>query len=1690
MPQPRLASRSLEERHERARSLIEAHAQGHVLEAWHTLSGEQQEQLLGEIERVDWALLQTLSDRLIRDAVHSVDLPDAPWEPAQPNAGPEGPAREAGLEVLRDTTTSSFGVIIVAGGTGSGLRFPHPKGLFPATPVRKTSLYEAMVEKVKAAARAHGHSSMFPTIVMLSDETEPETRAFFEQRRYFGERDRLLMVRQPVLPVLDRRPDRLGLAVMAAPGRIALGGTGHGDALDYTLSHDATALEWLEERGVAYLQFLNIDNLLNPIADPVFVGEHLRSEPEAVPGAAHISIILIPKTGASRLGNVIQYRDGGQLRYRSIDYGLYPEVDARCPLGHASLQILTLRSLPQSAPIPYLAVEKEVRVNGEWIPVWKLERSSNNKERYGALLERRSEAVFAPIKTRDELGGTDTPSAAARRLSDHWVERLRDAFSTAGIGMEIPPTARVELPWDADYMDPARLGGLLRDMRFPHALEPDTGYWVLPDFRGFRTTSLGEAPIASSSGSVRPGGHGRRRDDHDPDWARKRAIIAAFNNHFERDPDVLARAPGRNTAIGDHMDYPALPQDGSAHSVTIAWGSQQNVLVAARRREDRAIKLLAVNPNESFTFSLDDLEGLSQEAAHGNLPDVYGQPLHPWAMSILALLYSAQHGRQGVRTGLPLHGAEFAFEGSIPIGAGQSSSAAFLVAITLACNELFGWEIPRDNLYTLADLARSGEHEDYSPFIKKGRSGYLDQITSLAAQPGQAVVIDHGCYDRVDRVDLGAIENAGYVGLIVLSGLSRELGETEYRTRVDELSRLPRALNQALCHRRTEWQPKAHVHQFTAEEWREVADDLDAQDPTLARRARYVFEEKERTSRFLAALAAGDAPALLELVNQSGEAMSMSGAYQISGHNVVPRDDRRIAALDLLREIVLRHAGTPAAARMVGGGGAGPLYVIVPKAVLENPSFAREVVTEWRERTGLTARLVLDPPAAGAAIVWKRERGTVIRAEGSRRIERYADVEGNPVYRLIDDESGTAVEVIPSRGTVRSMKATIRGVPKEILYNPEANPAENGAAPYLGPWINRIKDGRAVFRGHRVNLMRVRGVRDDGSGHALHGLMDQGWHVDEERSRIDADGIALVSWIDSADYTDDRDVQKLFGPARTVLVHRLKGSRVHIESTVTHLGSPESEHAIPVLAAVHPWFLLSPRKHQHAELMLPARRRRVTWGGMIHRLRQIPIPLVPGLPIVPRSRHDFRSSRALGTEPYDDSYTDLVPSLGASHPVVELRDWFRDVLIHVGVVTGYDEFTLYRPESGANTVCLEPQISSVNALGEDAPPDAHVPTIRGGESFITRMYIDAVALSTSGITCPFAAPPTGRPSAPTAAHFPRLISSGFELGPLAEPQKTASHKDAIRVFFAGQWHIYGTGHQMKDLNNPPPGHRPHRGSILFHLVAPEQSGPYTEANPPLLLGQFPKGVYEAPSVVADGNTLHLYAQTTYYRLGGSIEHFVSTDGHHFTWVGTALSSTPGGQQAGVYDADVMALPSERGSQRIVMVYSGFSREGGRDDRPDPQLFIAESMHGWDGPFTNGRLILTDVDVPWHNSHSAANPYYEWGLEGAQLLPLPNGQLLLLSVAFERRPGLDYMAAQRLLFALYDKEMKLIDVSDPILPLAPGWDEYGHGSMMIDVNEPDHLRMLYQARPANADKAFRDSNTWRLFEALFDISHLR
>jgi hypothetical protein len=291
---------------------------------------------------------------------------------------------------------------------------------------------------------------------------------------------------------------------------------------------------------------------------------------------------------------------------------------------------------------------------------------------------------------------------------------------------------------------------------------------------------------------------------------------------------------------------------------------------------------------------------------------------------------------------------------------------------------------------------------------------------------------------------------------------------------------------------------------------------------------------------------------------------------------------------------------------------------------------------------------------------------------------------------------------------------------------------------------------------------------------------------------------------------------------------------------------------------------------------------------------------------------------------------------------------------------------------------------------------------------------------------------------------------------LFEPQQFRHVKDPCIVFDGKQYHIYGSGAK---------GEAQVWG--IAHFTAPDIDGPWTEVKPVVLCGVEGPRVC-APGVIFDG-IFHMFIQTECFGLNGTIEYATSEDGEVFTRVNTALTSLPG-DEAGIYDPHP-AMIVNNGVVERYFTYTGMQRVSHGD------LYLAKSSGTWAGPWERLGKILRHEEVAHHNQHEY--PDYEWGLEGSQLLQLPDGRFLLNAVCF--LPEAPRGRKQRVFFAVSEKIFgPYCSLGPIILPSATGWDsaENGHASVLLKEGK---LHLFYQAKALHAP--------WRYGRAVFDPAKL-
>jgi hypothetical protein len=287
-----------------------------------------------------------------------------------------------------------------------------------------------------------------------------------------------------------------------------------------------------------------------------------------------------------------------------------------------------------------------------------------------------------------------------------------------------------------------------------------------------------------------------------------------------------------------------------------------------------------------------------------------------------------------------------------------------------------------------------------------------------------------------------------------------------------------------------------------------------------------------------------------------------------------------------------------------------------------------------------------------------------------------------------------------------------------------------------------------------------------------------------------------------------------------------------------------------------------------------------------------------------------------------------------------------------------------------------------------------------------------------------------------------------KIGPLFEPYRHMEAKDPCVVYDGKLWHIYGTGVSKDDS-----------GLKILHATSPRISGPW-KVGSDAMLDYVPSKHAAAPGVIYDSKDgfFHMAIQEDFTSIGGKIEYFASSDGESFTRVSTILEPLRDSGEAGLYDPHFCLINSDK-----YLVYAGMPGLTNRDKPfiPQPDIYLAKSETGlWSGPWKRLGKILDHDDVDWHHNRRD-HPDYEWGIEGPQLVELPDKKILLVGTCFLETGGRG--TRQRVFFALSEKVEGPYETLGPMLSEGlDAWESGENGHATAVVTE-DSLYLFYQAR---------------------------
>ncbi len=293
--------------------------------------------------------------------------------------------------------------------------------------------------------------------------------------------------------------------------------------------------------------------------------------------------------------------------------------------------------------------------------------------------------------------------------------------------------------------------------------------------------------------------------------------LPLFRQIFHREPDILARAPGRVEVIGNHTDYNG--------GLVLGAAIDRHVTVALGRRTDRQVHLYSNLPRRLFTGTLDTLAPVTGPDAWVNYPlgvtSVLGGPSLP-------------------------AGFELCITSTLPHGAGLSSSAALELATALALDRAFRLNLGRLALVT---LCREAERS-----FAGMPCGILDQGVVAFGKQDHLVLVD------ARTGTFTPIPIPPEASLWVFDTHHRHaLTDSLYATRVCEC-------RSALTHLQGVHHNLTCLTELSLTALQPPATEL---PPILHRRALHVVTEQERVRQCLSVLEEGDLHGLGLLLNAS-----------------------------------------------------------------------------------------------------------------------------------------------------------------------------------------------------------------------------------------------------------------------------------------------------------------------------------------------------------------------------------------------------------------------------------------------------------------------------------------------------------------------------------------------------------------------------------------------------------------------------------------------------------------------------------------------------------------------------------------------------------------------------------------------------------------------------------------------------
>lgn len=244
---------------------LEKYQQTHLLRYYDSLSEPEKEELLAQIEATDFKVIEGLAHKgeIKKGSITPLDAMELDEIEAS-----RARFTEKGLAAIRD---GKVGAVLLAGGMGTRLGSDDPKGMYNIGITRELYIFECLIHNLLDVVKQA--DTWIPLFIMTSEKNNDATVQFLKDHDFFGYNAQYVaFFKQEMAPAVDYE----GRVLLEEKHRIATSPNGNGG---WFISMERCGiLEIVKKCGVEWLNVFAVDNVLQRIADPCFVGAVLEKD--------------------------------------------------------------------------------------------------------------------------------------------------------------------------------------------------------------------------------------------------------------------------------------------------------------------------------------------------------------------------------------------------------------------------------------------------------------------------------------------------------------------------------------------------------------------------------------------------------------------------------------------------------------------------------------------------------------------------------------------------------------------------------------------------------------------------------------------------------------------------------------------------------------------------------------------------------------------------------------------------------------------------------------------------------------------------------------------------------------------------------------------------------------------------------------------------------------------------------------------------------------------------------------------------------------------------------------------------------------------------------------------------------------------------------------------------------------------